>query len=219
MKTSGALLFGLPTLLILAGCEPPTAVTAVDVPPALAVTPTIITLFSGNGPESAGGICSPDPITEFTLDAGATFQPACIVVPHPLYHIISGTKYINRFPDRAGLRSTTTRYRTTFVLPAGFSIPTLTVDVHADNCATIFLNGTLIGQQTPCLALPNFQDPPESFSTSIAALFQVGTNFLRFDITNSKSGAAGFDYKAVISAIMNSPPTVAAGPDRRRSTL
>jgi hypothetical protein len=44
-----------------------------------------ITIISGGGP-----IGSLDPVNEFTLDGGATYQPAHIVSPHPSYSVIPG---------------------------------------------------------------------------------------------------------------------------------
>ena len=41
-----------------------------------------ITIISGGGP-----IGSLDPVNEFTLDGGVTYQPAYIISPHPFYSI------------------------------------------------------------------------------------------------------------------------------------
>jgi len=160
-----------------------------------AQTTQTITLISGNGP--VGGR---DPLNQFTLDGGATFEDAYIIPAIPgVYALIPGTQYITWDPNwPLGPEFTTTRYRTTFVLPCGFSNPSLTIDIHADNVATIFLNGTQIGQQPFGEIGSNFHDPPESFMTTDSSLFQEGTNFLEFDITDFHRPTA-FDYKALIS--------------------
>ena len=152
-----------------------------------------ITLVSGSG-----AVGSRDAVNQFTLDGGVTFQDAFIVPRHPLYSLIPGTNYISSSADSTGFPFTTVRYRTTFQLPEGFSGPSITVDIHADNAATIFLNGTQIGQQTQAEIPPNFQDPAESYSTSSASLFHSGTNVMEFDIRNFNDPTA-FDYRAVVS--------------------
>ena len=84
------------------------------------------------------------------------------------------------------------------MLPSGFSNPSLLVQVHADNVATLFLNGTQIGQQPFAEIGGNFQNPPESFTVTDPSLFQLGANILEFDIYNFTSATA-FDYKAIVS--------------------
>jgi hypothetical protein len=150
-----------------------------------------ITIISGGGP-----IGTLDPVNEFTLDGGATYQPAHIISPHPFYSIIPGTNYINKNPDYTGEEFANTHYRTTFQLCAGFSNASLIVNVHADNVATVFLNGVQFGQQPFAEIGENYQDPPSSFTAT--GPFLAGTNTLEFDIFNF-SGPTAFDYKAVVS--------------------
>jgi hypothetical protein len=153
----------LPIALCLMGSIHPVA-------PSSAQTTQTITLISGNG-----DIGSQDPANQFTLDGGVTWQDAYILNPiltSPYYDLIPGTCYINWYPSTFGEAFTATRYRTHFVLPSGFSSPSLTVLVHADNVATIFLNGVQIGQQTFAEIFENFLDPPESFTATNQSLFQ-----------------------------------------------
>ena len=160
---------------------------------AWAETTETITLISGNG-----SIGSLDSANQFTADGGATWQQAYIVAPHSEYHVIPGTQYINRNPDLSGPLFAATRYRTSFELPAGFSEPALTVDVHADNVATVFLNGVQIGQQPFVETAFNFRDPASSFTTADPSLFVTGTNVLEFEIYNF-NGQTAFDYQATVS--------------------
>ena len=176
---------GLTRLLLMA------AVVALALEaPRLAMAETI-TIISGGGP-----IGTLDPVNEFTLDGGATYQPAHIVFPHPSYSVIPGTNYINKNADISGEEFTNTHYRATFQLCAGFTNPSLILNVHADNVATVFLNGVQFGQQPFAEISENFQDPPSVFTAT--GPFVAGTNTLEFDIFNF-SGPTAFDYKAVVS--------------------
>ena len=151
-----------------------------------------ITLISGAG---AG---SRDAANQFTLDGGASYQDAYVVEPMPNYHIIPGTRYISATASGNGFPQQSVLYRTTFQLPAGFSNPSLMLDIHADNAATIRLNGNQIGQQVEAEIESNFQNPTEQFSTANAAQFNVGTNVLEFEIRNFHD-PSGFDYQAVVN--------------------
>lgn len=176
------------------------ATSLVVAPASGAVTPSSITLVSGNG-----AIGSTDPATDVSLDNGTTYQPARIVRPHPLYSVIPGTNYVSDDSAGEARQNTTTLFRTTFSLPAGFVDPSLTIDVHADNVATLRLNGAVIGQQPTAHNLANFQNPAESFSTSGPARFQEGLNTLEFSVENSY-GPMGLDYLAVVTFIPNTAP-------------
>ena len=152
----------LPIALCLMGSIHPVALAS-------AQTTQTITLISGNG-----DIGSQDPANQFTLDGGVTWQDAFILPLFGFYAVIPGTHYINRNPVNSGPDNTVTRYRTMFVLPSGFSNPSLTVQVHADNVATLFLNGSQIGQQPFSEIMENFLNPPESFTANDKSLFQAG---------------------------------------------
>lgn len=162
--------------------------------PAFAETLQTITLISGNG------LGSQDPANQFTLDGGATFQNAYIVTAHPAYGVIPETRYINCGPSvfsTCGLLGTV-RYKTFFTLPGGFSNASMTIEISADNAATIYLNGVQIGQQPQADLFENYMDMPDSFAVMDPSLFVTGINTIEFDIIDF-GVASGFDYKAEVS--------------------
>jgi hypothetical protein len=144
---------------------------------------------------------------------------------------ISGTNWIfcNSDPGNAcgvgtSTSGKTTRYRAAFTLPAGYSAPFLSIDLHADNAATVYVNGTQIGQlrcfgisEASCSALypgagsfPNFGGAAETFSTSNPAHFQAGTNYLEVHVWDV-GGISGLDYSATVAYTPDSPPTLTVG--------
>jgi len=151
-----------------------------------------ITLISGSG------LGSRDAANQFTLDKGLTWQDAYVTPMMPNYHRIMGTRYIGPTATGRGYPDQTIRYRTTFQLPAGFSNPSLLLDIHADNAATIWLNGHLIGEQDQEEVERNFQNPAEQYRSTSAAQFVTGTNVLEFAIRNFLD-PSGFDYMAIVS--------------------
>jgi hypothetical protein len=154
---------------------------------------TEITLISGDGT-----IGATDPNNQFQVD-GETWQDAYIVAPNPAYKTIPGTQYISYETNAtADAPSGDRTYRTTFELPEGFSAASLGIDIHADNVATIILNGTQIGMQTDGEIYENFQDPAQHYSTADAGLFHAGSNTITFVIKNY-TGPTAFDYKAVVT--------------------
>src|SRR3989338_789881 len=170
--------------------------------PAWAQTTQTITLISGNGAEGTF-----DPLNQSSVDGGATWQQAHIIANVPGYAQIPGTKFIfcgstGFNPCGASGLGISSLYRTTFTLPAGFSNPSLVVDVHADNAARIFLNGIqIVGHAcfgTFSCSGDEYVGPPETFSTSLSSLFQVGPNILSFDLWDYGE-PAGLDYKSIVS--------------------
>jgi hypothetical protein len=170
--------------------------------PAWAQTTQTVTLISGNG-----AIGTLDPLNQFSVDGGATWQQAWIVTALSVYGKIPGAEYIfcgSTVFNPCGVRGSgiSTLYRTTFTLPAGAANPSLVVNVHADNAAIIYLNGVEIGRHScwgtfSCTGA-EFSEPPETFSTSVSSLFQVGANILSFDLWDF-GFAAGLDYQATVS--------------------
>ena len=159
---------------------------------------TTITLITGNNP-----VGSLDPLITFSLVdefGGATFpstDQARIISPNGAWSgPISGTKYVNcAFSDSDDCgENKTLRYRQSFTLPLGFTAPSLRIDVHADNDATVYLNGTQIGTGT------DFTGPPATFYTTNGSLFQAGSNNLDVDLIDF-GGAQGLDYNATVSYI------------------
>jgi hypothetical protein len=94
-----------------------------------------------------------------------------------------------------------TNYSVGFELPSGFLDPSISVSVHADNAATIFLNDTQIGAQPGCspdCPTANFQGDPEAFVSSDESLFEVGSNTLRFSVADF-GVVTGLDFSAVVT--------------------
>jgi hypothetical protein len=125
-----------------------------------------------------------------------TFHDAFILAPDPEYAPpIPGSQWISGRPVFVGPELIL--YRRTFTLPTPLTNPTFAIEVHADNVATIFLNGTQIGQQ-PFEDIPeNFQGPPETF-TAPPGVLRPGTNALAIDVFNFGI-LTGLDYKATIT--------------------
>lgn len=156
-----------------------------------------ITVISGNG--NVG-----DQDSQVQFDSGGNnFIGAYIVPPFILdpfsWSTIPGTQWVGVAPDRSGATDTYFNYRTTFEMPQCFTNPSLTILIHCDNVATVSLNGTQFGAQTPDVdnVVAYFQDPAESFSTSNASSFLPGTNVLSFTVHNF-ADATGLDFKADI---------------------
>ncbi|HEY6225210.1 MAG TPA: Ig-like domain-containing protein [Gemmatimonadales bacterium] len=165
---------------------PPATITVTSRPG----TPTN-TLISGNGV-----VGDRDHLNQFTLD-GVNWQDAFIVDgPGRIgsYGLIPGTLWISDDPDFGGFE-TEWRVRTSFVLPQGYSSPSISIDVLADNGATFFLNGVQIGGN---LLGANFSGPPENVTATDPTLFHVGTNTLEIVVTNF-GGPTALDYKALVT--------------------
>lgn len=170
-----------------------------------------ITLISGGGPGSR------DAANQFTLD-GENWQDSYIVTPMPNYHILLGTRWVSATPSGHGNPFKSVRYRTTFKLPAGFSNASLYLDIHADNAATIWLNGNQIGQQIQKEIESNFQNPAEQFKTGEESHFRAGMNVLEFDIMNFND-PSGFDYRAVVYYTPPTPVTIDIKPNEYPNTI
>jgi hypothetical protein len=154
-----------------------------------------ITLISGNGP-----IGSADPANVFSLNGGASFQPAIVMQPNGNYSILPGSQWISVSQFGFGAPNTTTLYRTSFTLPAGFSSPSLQINVFADNAATVLLNGFQFGQQPQIESFVNFQNPASTFTISDASHFQVGVNLLDIQVRNFNE-PSGLDYSATLTFV------------------
>jgi len=163
--------------------------------------PYTITRVSG-----AGAVGSTDPANKF--NNGSSWINAYIVPPLAAYAPpIAGSHYIAKTPTLSTLLPPgTTTFRTTFSLPAGFTAPSLSISVHADNYATILVNGHVIGGHPLNQSYTiqnNFQGSPEIFASSNAGFFVPGNNFLEINLTNVGSTRTGtspaaLDYKATV---------------------
>jgi hypothetical protein len=155
-----------------------------------------ITLVSGNGP-----IGTRDPNTIFSIDNGVTFTNAFIPTPNSLYSSIPGAKWISVQADGAGPSNSTNLYRTTFTLPVGFTSPSLSISILADDQAVVFLNGHFVGGQPFPNVNPNYTNPPSIFSTSNAAQFLTGQNVLEIRCFNQQaSTSAPWSYQNRVSS-------------------
>jgi hypothetical protein len=160
-----------------------------------------LTLVSGNA--TAPGR---DPFTKFSLDGGSTWKEAYVVPkcgsPGPWDASaclawatpIPGTEWIAVSSDKSG--PATSLYRRKFKLPKRCRSATLEIDVHADNDVTISLNGIVFGAQPAGAHLPNFQGPPERFSTD--GPFHRRWNALGFRVRDYGNPTA-LDYKATVT--------------------
>lgn len=158
---------------------------------------TCITIISGNGNEGTR-----DSVVRFSTDGGTTFQDSFIIPPlvdPPFsYDVIAGTHYVSVTDVVAPIdEGAFDLFKVTFVLPAGFSSPMLSVQVHCDNAAELFLNGNDIGGQPDIENVTNFQNPPEVIATSNGSFFAVGANELTFRVHNFTNEIA-LDFKAQI---------------------
>jgi hypothetical protein len=160
-----------------------------------------LTLVSGNA--AAPGR---DPFTKFSLDGGSTWKEAYVVPkcgsPGPWdaaaclawANPIPGTEWIAVNADKSGPASSL--YRRKFKLPKRCRSATLEIDVHADNDVAISLNGVVFGRQPAGALLPNFQGPPERFSTE--GPFHRRWNALGFTVRDYGNPTA-LDYKATVT--------------------
>jgi hypothetical protein len=156
---------------------------------------TTLTLISGGG---LGGVGTPDPIVKYAIVGGSSGQ-ARIVAPNVAYAIIPGTRWVNTTGlttcDQACNK--TTNYTVSFALPGCYAAPSITVQISADNAATLLLNGTQFGQQPQSDFHPNYQ-VISTFAGPGASTFHSGANTLT--IANADFGVVnGVDFKAVVT--------------------
>ncbi len=94
----------------------------------------------------------------------------------------------------------TTRYRTTFALPAGYSAPSLTITLAADDGATVLLNGHRVAAQTLTHTADDdkYHRQPWAYSTADPTMFVAGTNTLDVQVEDY-GPEAGIDYVANVT--------------------
>jgi hypothetical protein len=160
---------------------------------------TCLSVISGNGAEG-----TTDSVVRFFN--GTSFQPAFIIPPHvdndgqppdTNYAVIPGTHYVAVTVDGHGAEQSDFQFKAAFTLPASFTNPSFSVQVHCDNQATIFLNGNNLGGQPFAEDIVNFQDPAEVFTSTNAAHFLPGANVIEFTVHNFTDRVA-LDFKADI---------------------
>jgi hypothetical protein len=106
---------------------------------------------------------------------------------------IPGTEWIAVSPDRSG--PATSLYKRKFKFSPRCRDATLTIDVHADNDVTISLNGDVFGEQPAGALFPNFQGPPEQFTTDVP--FHRRWNKIGFRVRDYGNRTA-LDYSATV---------------------
>ena len=156
-----------------------------------------------------GGVLQPgqpvgtlDTTTDFSLNGGATWQPAYLVGgSHPWGLVPDTNSWINCGPSLNSCLNQTVDYRVRFVVPAGFSDPTIALDIIADNAGTLFLNGIQIS--------PRFEGGGSIPPVSVVSSMVVGTNTMILRVEDW-GGLAGFNYRAVIT--MNAPSPIVTLP-------
>ena len=163
---------------------------------------TCLTVKSGNGDESDCITDHLDPQVQSSTDGGTTWQQAFIVKPNEdkpefTYDVIPGTHYVSVSCNRAGAQQAHFLFKTTFVLPSGYTSPSFSISVNCDNAASISLNGNFVGAQPDAEDAANFKDPADVFTTSTAGFFQTGVNEVVFDVHNFTNQIA-LDFKAQI---------------------
>ncbi|MGH9281097.1 MAG: calcium-binding protein [Acidimicrobiales bacterium] len=148
-----------------------------------------------------------------------------VIVPHSAYApALPGTAWIG--PNTQGLcagaappNGNLVSLIVPFTLPMGALDPSVVVLVHADDSVGVFLNNTLIGGKSPSILAPNYQSPPETYTTSDVGPggpFVPGPNMLRFDHRNY-GGVCGLNFLAIVTfgffaCPQNNPGIIAGGP-------
>jgi hypothetical protein len=172
-------------------------------PAAVPATPAsrihTLTLVSGGG---TGGFGTPDPITTYAIVGGSSGQ-AGIISANVAYGTIPGTRWVNTTGvaisgttnDQASYM--TTNYVVSFALPKCYASASITVQVLADNAATLFLNGTQFGQQTQADLPANYQ-VASTFTLSVTSDFLPGANTLTIANADFRY-ANGVDFQAVVT--------------------
>ena len=194
------------------------AATATDV---RAVT-VVATLVSGGTPGPAG---TPDPAVEFR-NAVNVWTPAAVTnqLLGTYAPALPGSLYIDAPAPTGALTPNPVIFRTPFKLPQGCITPKLTIDLHADNWADVFLNGPVppvaanfVGGQPPGAIFANFQGPPDTFTAPPPATFiNPGLNWLYIVVENaggqpSAGNPRALDFRAVVTCediITTPPPTL-----------
>jgi len=143
--------------------------------------------------------------TEVSTDGGATWSPATLPTPHSSWAVMPGTLWVSDpsvgstdyfAPGERTPVPIDVQFRASFPLPEGVQDPSLTVCVHADNVATVRLNGAQFGAQQDAEIFANFTGDPECYGVSTG--FVSGANVLGFSVKNY-SGPMGLDFRAVAS--------------------
>jgi hypothetical protein len=130
-------------------------------------------------------------------------RAAAVVKKHEYYAApFAGTTYIAPVADGTTITPpgyvccTTAVFERDFVLPAGVDVASLTIELLADNQATVAINGIPFGAQ-PRTEMSNFMGPAHTFTTTFVP--DAGrANRLTITFVD-EGGALGLNYLARVS--------------------
>ncbi len=137
-------------------------------------------------------IADPDPST-------VEPRPAWAIVPHPAWApALPNTSWVSSYPTNTNNTNGGYTFEYCFCMEPGLQNPEIHFGLRADDYATVFFNGALIGN-TPN---PGFNTPmPTPFSIVNPFLFaQGGKNCLQIVNTNAFGVAMGFDLQGFATA-------------------
>ena len=153
-----------------------------------------------SGVDDSGGLIaigSDDDDWDVTVDAagGTVPRPATVITPHPAWSTIPGTRWISASATGPnGLYV----YELCFCLDPRFENAQLTLDLRADDFATVCLNGVEIGATPPSSSF-NTPQPTHIFVTN-QDLFICGKNCIEIKVTNSHGVVTGVNVAGQITA-------------------
>ncbi|MDF2630170.1 MAG: hypothetical protein K0R39_4001, partial [Symbiobacteriaceae bacterium] len=150
---------------------------------------------------ASGTAGATDPYTDYSMDGGATWQPAYLFGWHPWGFVPGTNSWLNCASngEAAACLNRTVLYRIRFTLPAGSTNPQMVFDVKADNFASISVNGSHVADITG--------QGGTTADASITGTLHAGVNEIRLDVTD-EGGWAGINYKITLNVDAPTPPTV-----------
>jgi hypothetical protein len=132
--------------------------------------------------------CEPPP-------GGILPRPATVINAHPAWLTIPGTRWI---AANANGPNGDYCYDFCFCLDGRFTNPNLTIQLRADDRASVFLNGNLIGATPPIFA---FNTPvPTQINVTNPSLFLVGENCIRVVVSNTHGVVTGLNLAGTMTA-------------------
>ena len=146
-----------------------------------------------------------NPTYTWTGNANPTWHAAYLVGAHPWGFVPGTDSWINCGPNvqypgygyATDCLNQSIVYRVRFTVPSGFSNPTLSFQIKADNAGTVFLNGTQVTSR--------FMSSGSSGVVSLSATLHTGVNEMLI-VVEDVGGLAGFNYRADLS--MNAPSPI-----------
>lgn len=153
-------------------------------------------VFDGGGLIPTG---TDDDTWDITVDpsGGAVPRPATVVTAHPAWLTIPGTKWISNNATKNGPNGYYT-YRFCFCLDPRFKNAVFELFLRADDNATVWLNGTQIGDTGP----QSFNTPnPEHIIVTDQTLFVPCENCIEVVVRNQFGVVTGLNLAGTIQAI------------------